>query len=94
MCDLIDAATDGDLAKVTELLKNVKVSIIIESLVNIKDCWSEGWRVLYFTQDVDYIDECGYTALHCAAENGHLDIVRELIKAGANINKVSANIML
>jgi ankyrin repeat protein len=27
-----------------------------------------------------------YTALHYAAENGHLDVVNMLINAGANVN--------
>ena len=38
---------------------------------------------------MDAIDECGYTSLHCAADNGHVEIVKELLKAGANINKVT-----
>ena len=45
-------------------------------------------QLLSGTKDVDFIDECGYTALHYAAENGHTDIVKALLAAGAGINKV------
>ena len=45
-------------------------------------------QLLPGTKDVNFIDECGYTALHYAAENGHTDIVRALLAAGAGINKV------
>merc|ERR1712038_48576 len=62
MCDLLDAATEGNLEKVNELLAG--------------------------TKDVNFIDECGYTALHYASENGHTDVVRALLAAGAGINKI------
>jgi ankyrin repeat protein len=31
----------------------------------------------------------GETALHCAAQNGHLEVVRALIEAGADANVVT-----
>ena len=34
-------------------------------------------------------DETGWTALHFAAENGHLDIVKKLVENGADINKAN-----
>ena len=34
---------------------------------------------------MNYSDETGYTALHAASENGHLEIVQILVKNGANV---------
>ena len=48
-------------------------------------------QLLPGTKDVDFIDECGYTALHYASESGHTDIVKALVAAGAGINKVGKN---
>ena len=45
-------------------------------------------QLLPGTKDINFIDECGYTALHYASENGHTDIVKALLAAGAGINKV------
>ena len=45
-------------------------------------------QLLPGTKDINFIDECGYTALHYASENGHSDIVKALLAAGAGINKV------
>ena len=45
-------------------------------------------QLLPGAKDVNFIDECGYTALHYAAENGHTDIVKALLAAKAGINKV------
>jgi ankyrin repeat protein len=36
--------------------------------------------------DVKYTDEAGRTALHYAAHRGYLDIVKNLIEEGADIN--------
>lgn len=36
--------------------------------------------------DIDEPGVCGYTALHGAAENGHLDVIRLLLEAGASVN--------
>ena len=33
-------------------------------------------------------DNDGYTALHLASWNGHLEIVKELIAAGANVDNI------
>ncbi|XP_065334666.1 uncharacterized protein LOC135935955 [Cloeon dipterum] len=41
--------------------------------------------------NVDMTDERGKTALHCAAEHGYLELVQELIDAGANIRAVDNN---
>ncbi|XP_066156146.1 ankyrin repeat domain-containing protein 39 [Euwallacea fornicatus] len=38
---------------------------------------------------VDQRDSAGYTALHYAARNGHLDICRYLVKNGAAVNSVT-----
>lgn len=36
--------------------------------------------------DINAQSENGYTALHAAAENGHLDVLRLLLQCGANTN--------
>lgn len=41
-------------------------------------------------QDVNQIDSAGYTALHYAARNGHLEICKFLIRNGANINAITS----
>lgn len=38
---------------------------------------------------VDITDKSGYTALHYAARNGHLDVCKFLLSNGANINAVT-----
>ncbi|XP_066260413.1 ankyrin repeat domain-containing protein 39-like [Euwallacea similis] len=38
---------------------------------------------------IDQRDSAGYTALHYAARNGHLDICRYLVKNGADVNNVT-----
>ncbi|WP_180092604.1 MULTISPECIES: ankyrin repeat domain-containing protein [unclassified Acinetobacter] len=35
--------------------------------------------------DVNTADEEGYSALHAAAENGYLDVVKLLVEKGANV---------
>ncbi|XP_006818908.1 poly [ADP-ribose] polymerase tankyrase-like [Saccoglossus kowalevskii] len=37
---------------------------------------------------IDRTDRATYTALHYAAENGHVDVVRALVKHGADVEKV------
>lgn len=39
--------------------------------------------------DADKRDTAGYTALHYAARNGHLNVCKFLIENGANINAVT-----
>ncbi len=42
----------------------------------------------YFGQsDIDKEDSSGSTALHCASENGHIEIVQILNDRGANVDK-------
>ncbi|XP_071085202.1 ankyrin repeat domain-containing protein 39-like [Haliotis cracherodii] len=36
--------------------------------------------------DADKTDKSGYTALHYASRNGHLDVVRTLVDAGAHVD--------
>ena len=36
--------------------------------------------------DIQKKGQFGYTALHAAAQNGHLDVVQELVKYGASVN--------
>ena len=36
--------------------------------------------------DPNAVDEKGWSALQAAAENGHIDVVKLLVKAGANLN--------
>jgi ankyrin repeat protein len=38
--------------------------------------------------DINETDEYGYTGLHMAAENGHLELVSLLLENGAEINKL------
>lgn len=36
--------------------------------------------------DINATDECGYSALHLAAEHGFLDLVKLLLKYGAKVD--------
>jgi len=36
--------------------------------------------------DIQKRGQFGYTALHAAAQNGHLDVVQALVKYGASVN--------
>ena len=36
---------------------------------------------------IDATDDCGWTALHCAAQHGYTSVVETLLMAGADINK-------
>ena len=36
--------------------------------------------------DVQRRGQFGYTALHAAAQGGHLDVVQELVRRGASVN--------
>jgi ankyrin repeat protein len=36
--------------------------------------------------DIQKKGQFGYTALHAAAQNGHLDVVQVLVKYGASVN--------
>jgi len=40
------------------------------------------------TDNVSAADKDGFTALHVAAQNGHLHIVRQLLAAGAEVNVI------
>lgn len=42
----------------------------------------------FFGQDPNSFDECGFSPLHCAADNDHLQVVKTLIEAKANLNQV------
>ena len=45
-------------------------------------------QLLPGTKDVNFIDECGYTALHYAALNGHKEVVGLLLSYEASCNSV------
>ena len=34
-----------------------------------------------------FVLQCGWSPLHAASDKGHLDIVKTLIEAGANVNQ-------
>ena len=38
--------------------------------------------------DVNAVDKDKWTALHYAAQNGHVDVVKVLLQNGANVNAV------
>lgn len=40
-------------------------------------------------KDVDIEDKSGYTALHYASRNGHLEMCKLLISNGANVNALT-----
>ncbi|WP_089604116.1 ankyrin repeat domain-containing protein [Acinetobacter piscicola] len=48
-------------------------------LKQVKKCLADG-------ADVNTTDDEGYSALHAAAENDHLEIVKLLISKGADVN--------
>lgn len=48
-------------------------------LNEVKNCLAQG-------VDVNSMDDEGYSALHAAAENGYLDIVKLLVEKGVNVN--------
>ncbi|XP_058807666.1 tonsoku-like protein [Phymastichus coffea] len=43
-------------------------------------------KLLEENHPTDVYDNCGWTPLHEASNHGHIDIVRLLVKAGANVN--------
>ena len=45
-------------------------------------------EVLRSAPDVNVTDEGGYSAVHAAAENGHIEVLKLLIARGANLNAV------
>ena len=49
-------------------------------------CWNITTTTPYRATDVDAIDATGCTALHCAAKNGHLDVVIKLLDMGADMS--------
>ncbi|CAB3383795.1 Hypothetical predicted protein [Cloeon dipterum] len=70
-----------------------------KTLLTFPDGDLEDWhrRVLickdYFVMvqgDINFKDDRGKTALHCAAEYGHLELVRELIELGADVEATDA----
>lgn len=48
-------------------------------------------RMLLGVSDIDATNQAGYAAIHFAAENGNLDIVRTLATEGAALNKATAD---
>jgi ankyrin repeat protein len=43
-------------------------------------------EALLQTPDINELGQDGYTAMHAAAENGHLEVLRFLIENGAELN--------
>jgi ankyrin repeat protein len=63
-------------------------SVVIDNLphfsYNSVDKCGKSARQVNSLPHVDATDHLGLTALHCAAQNGHVDIVSTLLKRGAN----------
>ncbi|CAB3387873.1 Hypothetical predicted protein [Cloeon dipterum] len=69
-----------------------KVGVELDSLISSSKTGKHDALYLdYFLMlqnDVAQKDKSGKTALHCAVEHGHLDLVRELIERGADIGDI------
>ncbi|KAI6648076.1 Feminization-1b [Oopsacas minuta] len=74
---LVRAAQNGQNMIVTYILKNFIEVLDLEYTMTVKSNHA-------------VLEIRGVTALWCAALGGHIDIVRELVEAGANINHTNA----
>src|SRR3954471_1807072 len=68
----LDAAKAGDIDKVREMLDK---GVPVDTRED-------------YTVDRDYYQQSEQTALMYAAGGGHLEVVRILLKAGANVNAI------
>merc|ERR1712062_340302 len=93
---LWNAANEGDLATVRELIKTTFVDTLEGSLFGtwtpLIEAAANGHKdivqiLLDNGANIDYQDNLGRTALMLAAGNGHKDIVQILLDNGANINQ-------
>ena len=86
---LMYAASLGKVKMVKLLLKYVKkrksqkLNIMLSSILNFSSNINKDQEF-----NIDEQDKFGKTALICAAINRHFEVVEELIKEGANINKI------
>lgn len=83
------AARSGNLDKVIEHLKN-KIDINTSNSVSVKKKLLV--RLVVFLNHSSYCfydSQNGLNALHLASKDGHLDIVKELLKRGANVNSAT-----
>ncbi|KAG9404666.1 hypothetical protein AC1031_004871 [Aphanomyces cochlioides] len=67
--------SSDDKKSIFDLIEEKKFSIIQERLLSISD------------EDLARVDSDGKTALYVAAQNGHEDIVTDLLNAGAEIDE-------
>ena len=74
---LVQVVTDGDLMNVQELLRAFEDGAMTWS--NGAATWKQG-----MSTDVNIVGLQGFTALHMAAHNGHVEIARLLLSKGAN----------
>lgn len=83
------AARSGNLDKVVEHLKN-KIDINTSNSVNIHNCLY--YQYIFKSSLMLHLlfgFQNGLNALHLASKDGHIEIVRELLKRGANVNSAT-----
>merc|ERR1719471_1953760 len=95
---LVDTVRSGDLSLVTRLVtgQDKDQEIVSAGLVAAREGFPDSLKILLDTGklEADLTDENGWTfqrtALRAACWAGHLDCVKELLEAGAEINQVDS----
>ena len=77
---LVQVVTDGDMMNVQELFRAWDDGALTWS--NGASTWKDG-----DSKDVNIIGLQGFTALHMAAHNGHIEIAKLLLSKGANVKQ-------
>ena len=68
-------------------MKNVKtlVALKLDSSKNLKHKSESPWFQFYLFFIIDFFLFTGHTALQAASQNGHLEVLRLLLRSGANL---------